>query len=139
MIIIIVMFSYIIRPTWLRLNKIYITYQSWSWVLLTGDAAVIIQLQFSFHLYHNAGFIPFSILMVLNFKILANIRRLKARIAHKKLSNVSAGYSQQSKDINMSLVLVSTVAIFFFCHTPRQEILSSLISILPQFLPSDYL
>ena len=77
--------------------------------------------------------------MVLNFKILANIRRLKARIAHKKLSNVSSGkvaehlsgslyskasgapkgYSQQSKDINMSLVLVSTVAMFFFCHTPR--------------------
>ena len=39
----------------------------------------------------TAGVIPFSILMVLNFKILANIRRLRARIAHKKLSNVSAG------------------------------------------------
>jgi len=97
-------YNYRIRPTVMRLNKIYITYQSWSWILLTGV-------------------IPFSILMVLNFKILANIRRLRARIAHKKLSNVSAGspkgYSQQSKDINMSLVLVSTVAMFFFCHTPR--------------------
>ena len=29
------------------------------------------------------------------------------------------GYSQQSKDINMSLVLISTVAMFFVCHTPR--------------------
>ena len=29
------------------------------------------------------------------------------------------GYSQQSRDINMSLVLISTVAMFFFCHTPR--------------------
>ena len=36
-----------------------------------------------------------------------------------KASGAPKGYSQQSKDINMSLVLVSTVAMFFFCHTPR--------------------
>jgi len=101
-------FEYFIRPTTLRLNKTYITYyQSWTWIMITGV-------------------IPFSVLLFLNFKILNNIRRLKARMSSKKISRASSsvssrGYSrsQQWKDINMSLVLISTVAMFFVCHTPR--------------------
>ena len=42
-IVIIFLFSYRIRPTVMRLNKIYITYQSWSWILLTGAGAAISQ------------------------------------------------------------------------------------------------
>ena len=68
------------------------------------------------------GVIPFSILMVLNFKILANIRRLKARIAHKKLSNISTGiklYNCQPFFIDLSIYqnvqceILSTEILYF--------------------------
>ena len=127
------------------------------------------------------GVLPFTFLLLLNFKILTSFRRLKSRINNnkKKVSHanstgryisakfmtitdflldeinisgadrlsppcllshnpnqkqkktVSAIYKcftastspgvlrQQSRDVNMSLVLISTVAVFLLCHTPR--------------------
>ena len=42
------------------------------------------------------GVIPFAILLFLNFKILTNIRRLKARMANKKLSSALSGWKCRS-------------------------------------------
>ena len=37
------------------------------------------------------------------------------------LASSSPGKMQQSRDVNMALVLISTVAMFVLCHTPRWE------------------
>ena len=37
------------------------------------------------------------------------------------LASASPGKLQQSRDVNMALVLISTVAMFVLCHTPRWE------------------
>ena len=36
-------------------------------------------------------------------------------------ASASPGMLQQSRDVNMALVLISTVAMFVLCHTPRWE------------------
>jgi len=101
------LFLYYIKPTALRFNKEYITYYAtWMWVIVTGV-------------------LPFAILLFLNYKILRSFRRLQSRITRAKINNSSSGSGsprimrQQSRDVNMSLVLISTVAVFLLCHTPR--------------------
>merc|ERR1711892_396659 len=101
-------YKYYVKPTKLRMDKEYIIYyQTWTWVVTTG-------------------FLPFLLLMFLNLRILISLRKLKSRLSSQhrvmnpdKVKMRERRISQQSKDINLAIVLISTVIMFFFCHLPR--------------------
>jgi len=103
------MSTYYVKPTALRMHKQYIIYyQTWTWVFCTG-------------------FIPFIILVYLNIRILISLRNLRSRLnmryqdennpVKEKFREMRA--NQQSRDVNLALVLISTVLMFLCCHTPR--------------------
>lgn len=118
----------------MRLNKDYIMYfHLWTWTLLTG-------------------IIPFSILIILNWKIYSARRRLQQSLTKKKCGTLKTALvkasllggsspskcqdlpkddeklrakkretraKQQSKECNLAIILMCTVATFFFFHFPR--------------------
>jgi len=103
--------AYYVRPTQLRLKKEYIIYyHTWTWVVFTG-------------------LIPLIILVFLNLRILSSLRSLRCRLEiGKTVTNGSSTTSeklrerratQQSRDCNLAIILISTVVMFFLCHLPR--------------------
>jgi len=104
---------YYVRPTQLRLKKEYIIYyHTWTWVVFTG-------------------LIPLIILIFLNLRILSSLRSLRCRLDTGKTSTNGSTTittsdklrerraTQQSRDCNLAIILVSTVVMFFLCHLPR--------------------
>eukprot|EP00092_Neocalanus_flemingeri_P014437 GFUD01015576.1.p1 GENE.GFUD01015576.1~~GFUD01015576.1.p1 ORF type:complete len:498 (+),score=105.88 GFUD01015576.1:152-1645(+) len=100
--------AYYVKPTKLRMDKQYIIYyHTWTWVVSTG-------------------LVPFIILMFLNLRILISLKRLRSRL-NVSCSGVNPDkakmrerrVTQQSRDLNLAIVLISTVIMFFFCHLPR--------------------
>jgi len=101
--------AYYVRPTQLRLKKEIIYYHTWTWVVFTG-------------------LIPLIILIFLNLRILSSLRSLRCRLEiGKTVTNGSSTTeklrerraTQQSRDCNLAIILVSTVVMFFLCHLPR--------------------
>jgi len=105
--------AYYVRPTQLRLKKEYIIYyHTWTWVVFTG-------------------LIPLIILIFLNLRILSSLRSLRCRLETGKTSTNGSTTittsdklrerraTQQSRDCNLAIILVSTVVMFFLCHLPR--------------------
>jgi len=102
--------AYYVRPTQLRLKKEYIIYyHTWTWVVFTG-------------------LIPLIILIFLNLRILSSLRSLRCRLEiGKTVTNGSTTSeklrerraTQQSRDCNLAIILISTVVMFFLCHLPR--------------------
>lgn len=101
------------------------------------------------HNSSSPGLIPFVSLVYLNIRILISLRNLRSRLntrchgtqddsnPHKgKQSNLfqillpkwiiiplvklrEMRVTQQSRDLNLAIVLISSVVMFLFCHTPR--------------------
>merc|ERR1711953_1246852 len=103
------MSTYYVKPTALRMHKQYIIYyHTWTWVFSTG-------------------LIPFIILVYLNIRILISLRNLRSRLnmryqdennpVKEKFREMRA--NQQSRDLNLAIVLISSVLMFLCCHTPR--------------------
>jgi len=100
--------AYYVKPTKLRMDKQYIIYyHTWTWVFSTG-------------------LIPFIILLFLNIRILISLRNLRSRLSANftgcnpdKAKQRERRLNQQSRDLNLAIVLISTVVMFFFCHFPR--------------------
>merc|ERR1711963_466977 len=74
-----------------------------------------------------SGLIPFLILVYLNIRILISLRNLRSRLNvryHTENNPVKEKFremraNQQSRDLNLAIVLISSVLMFLCCHTPR--------------------
>merc|ERR1711963_661082 len=83
-----------------------------------------------------SGLIPFLILVYLNIRILISLRNLRSRLNvryHTENNPVKEKFremraNQQSRDLNLAIVLISSVLMFLCCHTPR--LITNIYSIL---------
>lgn len=110
-----------VKPTALRLDREYIIYYgTWGWIVMTG-------------------LIPFLVLLVLNTQIYVSLKELRRKINQNQNSQrrgpIAGGKDlqtnpqteiirerrlrQQNKECNLTIVLLSTVIMFFVCHLPR--------------------
>ena len=121
------------KPTQLRMHPKYIIYyNTWVWVLATGR----ISLTFYLHLSIFLGLIPFTILFFSILKIKSSLTHRKKRVqiitentgehhcqtfCVHRLAGEEEGIilSKQSEDVNLSVITVTFIFIFMFCHAPR--------------------